>query len=887
MDTATQLFFTLSVSDGINEPVTITYEIWLAPAGYMPPEADAGPDQTAWEGEIVYLDGVNSTLDFSLTYQWTQISGPVDVELSADSFLGYFTVPTISESIGTFVFQLTISDESGYTVSDTATITVKKDLPPTAPTSSLTPTDANGVWESDELTPILTVSNAEDANGGALIYEFELYDAEIAIDENLVADAEAVPEGENITTWQTIRLEENTAYWWRARAIEAENASNSGPWMALAPIFVNTVEENPGVPTVGSPAHGNDVSTTTPVLAVTNAKDPDLDPLSYEFRIYLDPGDQIYSPHLEKSGVLEETGGTTRWKVESALVENETYWWRVRAVDDTGLAGGWTELAVFTVNAANEAPGVPTVAYPMDESEIDTPDPVFEIEAGSDPEGDPVVIYVELDRVNTFNSGDRTQSDALEVVEATTMWAVTERLEENSTYYYRVKSSDGQTESGWSDTASFFVNQTNEPPYPLMNQYPAPENGGEIVTTLNPLLKAVATTEKADPDNDSVTYEFEIYLTENLTDPVAGTDGLETGEWEVTEISLSNGKKYQWHARAVDEHGEPGTWSELTPFTVGANNFRPHAPVLVSPFKNGTVNTLTPTLIVVAMDDGDNSTIWIEFELYGGSGIGDASNLLSVTVVKMGDTTTSWTVNDVILENQQTCCWRARAWDGELYSEWTPVNLFTVDEKGEISSRVDVLQATYYDPTAPWETVVTVDNDRSAIDGAQVILTPGALSTPETIYIGVAKDVPNMDATLLPLGKVIDFGPAGIKFNVSVTIKIPYSDDDLMLAGGIEPEELRVYTHTHSEAACRWEEIQILAVDSEEKVLICEVEHFSLYSTAADSGKAGETDPVSEGGGGGGCFIGAAESSFPTGDVVRTVFAILTMSLVILNDRRK
>ena len=90
--------------------------------------ADAGADQEVNEGEVVFLDGSNSSDpdDGIKTYHWDQSSG-VTVTLSDTSAQKpAFEAPEINEDT-VLAFKLTVEDNSGRTSSDEVNITVKND----------------------------------------------------------------------------------------------------------------------------------------------------------------------------------------------------------------------------------------------------------------------------------------------------------------------------------------------------------------------------------------------------------------------------------------------------------------------------------------------------------------------------------------------------------------------------------------------------------------------------------------------------------------------------------------------------------------------------------------------------------------------------------------
>jgi len=128
------------------------------------PTANAGPDQTVDEGKLVTLDGSTSAdpnAD-SLTFTWSQTSGPSVTLTNPTSANPTFTAPSV-ESATAITFSLTVNDglvDSNN--SDTVTVTVNVDAtPPAAPTitspTSGTTTNDNTVTISGDAESLSTV----------------------------------------------------------------------------------------------------------------------------------------------------------------------------------------------------------------------------------------------------------------------------------------------------------------------------------------------------------------------------------------------------------------------------------------------------------------------------------------------------------------------------------------------------------------------------------------------------------------------------------------------------------------------------------------------------------------------------------------------------------
>jgi hypothetical protein len=108
-------------------------ELTLAEGPHGPPTAAAGTDQTVASGVLVHLDGTGSSDPESatLTYGWTQNSGPAVILTGANTATPSFTSPT---GPATLTFELEVCDPDP--LCDTDTVAVNVQAPPASPGST-------------------------------------------------------------------------------------------------------------------------------------------------------------------------------------------------------------------------------------------------------------------------------------------------------------------------------------------------------------------------------------------------------------------------------------------------------------------------------------------------------------------------------------------------------------------------------------------------------------------------------------------------------------------------------------------------------------------------------------------------------------------------------
>jgi subtilase family serine protease len=470
------------------------------------------------------------------------------------------------------------------------------------------------------------------------------------------------------------------------------------------------VEGAPTAPSLNWPSEGEDIETLTPALTVNNASDPNDDELTYRFEIYTDSG---LTNLLTASDMIPEGQNTTSWTVPFDLIENSRYYWRVLTYDGL-LYGDWMSTASFRVNLENEPPTAPTLSSPADSSEMSTFTPSLVINNASDPDSENLTYNFELANDIGFIQIVAGEIGIFEG-DGTTAWQVPVALNEDTWYYWRAQADDWFIEGPWMTPARFFVNtENNAPTAPDIIE---PEDGSEI-TTISPDIKAL---NGADPESDPLTYVFEIDKFNTFDSPnriISGSipEGEGTTSWNTGYIS--NNTRYYTRSKASDGLAE-SQWSDVVEFFVNTINDPPTIPILANPSDGGAVNVFAPDLSIHNSFDIDGDVLTYEFELYEDSGM---VNLVAMdTGVTETLQITSWTVPVLLIENK-TYYWRARAFDREVHSGWMPIASFMVNTANDVpgapslrspaeGSSVDKLDPTFsiYNSSDPDSDFLTYD----------------------------------------------------------------------------------------------------------------------------------------------------------------------------------
>lgn len=256
-------------------------------------------------------------------------------------------VAKVLEEDRRYMWQASVSDEHNAVVKSEwgSFIVNTENAAPSAPEIIYPVVGDASVSLSADNKLLLTVKNAVDPEKANLKYFFEL-DTQNTFDSSNKQISPAVQEGEQQTRWAVGNLIENQLYYWRARA---NDGAMDSAWV-VGEFTLSQRNEAPSVPTILNPDNGATVNSLRPVFEVNPAVDPEGGAVNYYFEVYATPEAQ--------TPVGNKLTSSTQWVFESDLADKQTYYWRVQARDEKGLASSWSSLAAFTIvlPAANIAP---------------------------------------------------------------------------------------------------------------------------------------------------------------------------------------------------------------------------------------------------------------------------------------------------------------------------------------------------------------------------------------------------------------------------------------------------------------------------------------------------------------------------------------------------
>jgi hypothetical protein len=408
--------------------------------------------------------------------------------------------------------------------------------------------------EVSTLTPALTWNNSTDKDGDDITYDVAIY-KDPALNTKVAKATDVPADASGNTSWtDTMPLVNHSTYYWNVTAKDTLGAQTIS---FARPFTVNTGNEAPTNPVIVTPAIGGQSGEVNPVLEVQNSEDADHDPLTYVFEI--DTVNTFDSAAKKTSGVVTQgIGDTTDWPAGD-LIENQHYWWRVKAQD--GHADSTWVVGDFLMNIENDQPETPTVKNPGSGSWTAVLQPILEANPAIDPEGEEVRYQFEV-----YQSADLSVKVS-ESISNTTVLMLPAPLTDKTTYWWRVRALDPQdAASGWSPATLLYVSTGPYQPPTIAVTEPAIPIAPTIArsTTVPGGMRKEATInwEGVGPNIESTVALF--YDTQNsgfagtlIKDGLTQKAGTQKGSytWDVTNLSLAPGA-YYIYATITDAGGK-------------------------------------------------------------------------------------------------------------------------------------------------------------------------------------------------------------------------------------------------------------------------------------------------------------------------------------------
>jgi len=481
-----------------------------------------------------------------------------------------------------------------------------------------------------------------------LVTGVTVYQYEYSVDSNFT---NATPVGTGTTSQAgLVSLSYGETYFWRVRVYHTADTSDwSTPWK------FTTLYQLTSAVQLCSPANGASSVAVSSVL---------LEWQTYTSAVFYE---YSYATNASFTGAVNgtTTGITT---TIATLNQGTTYYWKVRANNGSGYSP-WSAVWSFSttgigtpilISPANGAINQPITSLVLDW--LDAAGGTFyEYQYGTD-----------------INFTSPAPASATTTVSTVTI----NGLPLNTTYYWRVRTSDGTTQSPWSTVWSFTTVGLDIP------VLVSPANGA----INQPIASLVLDWQDA---TGGTFYEYQYGTDISFTSPapVSATTTVST----VTINGLAINTTYYWRVR-LSNGTTQSSWSTVWSFiTVGLE-----APVLVSP-ANGAVSQPVNSLVL----DWNNTSNTTFYEYQYATEVTFASPVSATT-----------TVSSVIINGlsyNTSYYWRVRSNDGNDYSAWSTVWSFTTDEFSGITEHSYEFKL-YPNPTQEYVNLKFANSNSKRVD---------------------------------------------------------------------------------------------------------------------------------------------------------------------------
>ncbi len=306
--------------------------------------------------------------------------------------------------------------------------------------------DGDGINRYEDVDEIVLISPENEATVSELpllltVYKFnpekvKQYWIQVSTDESFSATVVNKNDySSNECAVSSGIIENNTSYYWRAKAYDGSKWSDN--WSETRSLTI-TIDIAP--PTTPSPSNGSTIIDTTPFLDWEDVAS------STVYHIQVNTNSDFTGTVIAD----DDTLNASQYPITEALSDNTTYYWHVRIKNEDGVWGDWSSTWSFSVDMEE-----PTTPSPSNGSTIRDTTPLLDWEDVASAAG----YHIEVNTNSDFTGTVIADVDTL----TASQYPITAALSDNTTYYWHVKIKNEDVVWGdWSRTWAFTVTPITE-----------------------------------------------------------------------------------------------------------------------------------------------------------------------------------------------------------------------------------------------------------------------------------------------------------------------------------------------------------------------------------------------------------------------------------------
>lgn len=277
------------------------------------------------------------------------------------------------------------------------------------------------------------------------------------------------------------------------------------------------------------------------------------------------------------SGVITVNNIVNHSVVYPSLDPNSTYFWRVRARNASGN-GQYSLVGTFRTTSTNVVPDRTVLLSPSTDAQGASLTPLF--------------TWAKVPNTTTYRIQVSTTSDFSNLVInqsnlTTNQFQATVRLQENRTYFWRVRATNATGNGSNSLVGTFRTVSFNTNPEPVVAL--SPSNGIKV----NPVNVNLKWLENASSER----YHIQVATDREFSNRIVDRFGTEGDAFLIP--NLNSNTVYFWRIRGINRSGT-GNFSSIHSFQTALFTERPKAQVLVTPVNDSNIFSTSITFEWVA-----------------------------------------------------------------------------------------------------------------------------------------------------------------------------------------------------------------------------------------------------------------------------------------------